>query len=716
MNPFFKIFNSDTRGASDTSKSILPLYHEENIAPLIETLNQTIFLIDENEQWSYLNTEWQILTGYSLAESLHTNCIQYIHPDDQEQFKELLKNIYKNNSRSCSTRMRLISKEGSLCWVTLRANSYFSPEHNNIQIVGVLSDINDRVHEFGLQQANFRTISTLINNLCGLVYRGRNDRNWTMEFVSDGCLELTGYQPSEMVNKTVTFGSLINTVDRELVWINVQSALREVRPYEINYRINTRDGIEKWVWERGKGNFSSNGELLSIEGLILDVTDYKRNRLKEDIEVLYKTKEKLPQKHLFIDRLERAIARSETINGYNFSLSIINIDRFSNLQNAFPANIVDKIITHISELINSITSPTASLCLFDDGEFSLLLENAESIDAVMIVINNIIEALLTPLMIENTEIYITVSIGTTFSSNQTGNKDHILDNTYIALGRAKSLGGGRYEIYDEATNAKLHALDRVKKELQYSLQYDELTVCYQPVQALDNSTIASFEALLFWNHPRRGKVPLKSLADHDLDNEIVSQLNTWLMTAIINQTCAWGLMPDLKNKLNINIGFLGKDIFNNQYLEIIEKQLSGKTCNEFKFSIFVPENVIRQLTQSHLNTINKLNKNRDIGIIIESDKAILPATEDLLALPTTLIKINNPFPIEDNNELLIAKAQIDYIHALGKKIIISGIDTREQLDFMKELDCDYIQGNMVYPPLDKDEVINNLLQDKQISQ
>jgi diguanylate cyclase (GGDEF)-like protein/PAS domain S-box-containing protein len=124
---------------------------------------------------------------------------------------------------------------------------------------------------------SYRTLATLMANLPGLVYRCRNDRDWTMEFISEGCLPLTGYAPDAFVkHRTISYGELIHPDDREPVWNEVQVALRENRPFHLVYRLNTAGGELKWVWEQGRGVFNSRGELLALEGFITDITERKR--------------------------------------------------------------------------------------------------------------------------------------------------------------------------------------------------------------------------------------------------------------------------------------------------------------------------------------------------------------------------------------------------------------------------------------------------------
>ncbi|MCX7918178.1 MAG: HD domain-containing protein [bacterium] len=125
-------------------------------------------------------------------------------------------------------------------------------------------------------QENQRMLSTLISNLPGMVYRCRNDRNWTMEFVSDGCYPLTGYQPNELINNNrISYAELIHPDDREEVWNKVQSSIQNTTSFQISYRIITATQQEKWVWEQGRGVYSDRGELLALEGFITDITAHR---------------------------------------------------------------------------------------------------------------------------------------------------------------------------------------------------------------------------------------------------------------------------------------------------------------------------------------------------------------------------------------------------------------------------------------------------------
>ena len=137
-------------------------------------------------------------------------------------------------------------------------------------------EINERKQADEQLRESERRLTTLMSNLPGLAYRCRNDRNWTMDFVSEGCYDLSGYTAVDLIeNRAIAYGQLIHPDDQTIVWDSVQAALETQTSYDMVYRIITRIGIEKWVMERGRGVFSEDGELLALEGFISDITQQK---------------------------------------------------------------------------------------------------------------------------------------------------------------------------------------------------------------------------------------------------------------------------------------------------------------------------------------------------------------------------------------------------------------------------------------------------------
>ncbi|GIW79337.1 MAG: hypothetical protein KatS3mg105_1144 [Gemmatales bacterium] len=177
--------------------------------------------------------------------------------------------------------------------------------------VGVALDFTERkAAELALRESQ-RTLATLMSNLPGLAYRCRIDKNWTMEFVSEGTIDLTGYQPDDFIgNRTLAFADLIHEDDRDMVWNEVQAALAENRPFRLLYRLKTATGEWKWVWEQGRGIVGASGQYEYLEGFITDISDRKRfEEALQRSEAKYRTLvENLTQAIFLKDRDLRLIA------------------------------------------------------------------------------------------------------------------------------------------------------------------------------------------------------------------------------------------------------------------------------------------------------------------------------------------------------------------------------------------------------------------------
>jgi PAS domain S-box-containing protein len=142
------------------------------------------------------------------------------------------------------------------------------------QLVVIVRNITERKLAEDSMRESQRMLQTLMSNLPGMAYRCQNDHERTIEFVSQGCFTLTGYQPGELIkNSKVSYNELIHPDASDQVWNTIQTALNEHKPFQMIYRINTTEGEQKWVWEQGQGVFSSKGNLLAIEGFVSDITD-----------------------------------------------------------------------------------------------------------------------------------------------------------------------------------------------------------------------------------------------------------------------------------------------------------------------------------------------------------------------------------------------------------------------------------------------------------
>jgi len=419
---------------------------------LLDAIDVVIFVTDSDGAWRYLSAPWIRLSGFAVEELVGAGMLKSFHPNDHAEVREYLDGCGR---RTEGVVVRCLTRGGESLRVELRAQAVTDSAGKRLGFVGTLADVTLRSQADSLKQASHRTLETLINNLPGMVYRGRNNPQWTMEFVSDGCRALTGYPPEAFINnRQVAFAELIFAEDRQMVWDDVQSAIREDRPFELTYRIHTAQGEEKWVLERGRGILSTSGELLGLEGFITDITAEKRAELRQARVALYESVTNQPMRALFLDRLTRALTRSHSHAGAACSVLLVGIDRFAKLHAQFGADSGDRIALEIGRRIAALLGPLDSLCRWRDDEFAILLERPELATAVA---EQVLEALRAPIVDRQTEVFVTASIGIAPRAGTHQRAEDLLREAGSAMARAREIGGARFEVVTCGPGSKVGA-------------------------------------------------------------------------------------------------------------------------------------------------------------------------------------------------------------------------------------------------------------------
>ncbi len=443
--------NSKARKEPKLAETV-PLNSNDRYASLIQNLPQVIFEIDLKGNWVFLNQNWSQLSGFSVDECIGERYIDFVHPQDRLRCKETFVKMQHGDIEHCTDAFRFLISNGNYLWTEIHSATAHSANNQIIGIVGTINNISDRVSEEELLLANQRTLTALLNDLPGMVYRCRNNPDWTMEYVSGSSSQLTGYEPEDIINsKRLSYASMIHSDDRQKVWEEVQNGIRENRRFEMIYRISDINDKEKYVWECGKGIFSSNNELLGLEGLIIDITR-KRNSEKNLIkQTFYNQVTGLPTHLLFMDRLETVIKRSTDSDCISV-LFLIHLDRVVKALDLLDAKSIDSVELEIAQRLSSLVDPLDSLSHLENQDWGLLLENREGKPPISEIAQQIQDLFLIPIMIGKSKVYVTISIGVVVVSESHQNADELRRNADQAMNRAQALGGGRYELFDPRIN------------------------------------------------------------------------------------------------------------------------------------------------------------------------------------------------------------------------------------------------------------------------
>ncbi len=227
-----------------------------------------------------VNPSWLRTLGYEREEVIGTNFSQFLHPEWEDHFRQNFP-AFKKQGYIHDVQFKIGHKNGDYLDITFEGSSGYYPDGSFRQTYCVFKNITAQKKAEQKLLESERKNRTLIGNLPGMAYRCRNDRDWTMEFVSEGCQDLTGYRPDDMVNnKVVSYGSLVHPSDRNDVWKAVQNAIDAASHFETEYRIITKNKERKWIWERGLCVSTTPDGTNILEGFMSDITERKQAEAK----------------------------------------------------------------------------------------------------------------------------------------------------------------------------------------------------------------------------------------------------------------------------------------------------------------------------------------------------------------------------------------------------------------------------------------------------
>lgn len=289
---------------------------KENYRLMVENITDLVVKVDTEGRFLFVSPSYCQMFGKKKDELEGQKFMPLVHEDDRELTAEAMKKLYQPPYR-IYLEQRALTPNGWV-WLAWNDTAVLDNDGNIKEIIGVGRDITSRKEAEEVIRESQRKINTLLDNLPGMAYRCKNDKKWTMEFVSSACVQLTGYEVDDLINNSVvSYADIIHPDDRQMVWDNIQNALHENQSFIVEYRIRDKEGKEKWVWEQGRGLSENSTGSIILEGIVMDVTErkiaeYELRKLKESLEseVEQKTKE-LQERIAELERFQEATIERE---------------------------------------------------------------------------------------------------------------------------------------------------------------------------------------------------------------------------------------------------------------------------------------------------------------------------------------------------------------------------------------------------------------------
>ena len=347
-----------------------------------------------------------------------------------------------------------------------------------IGTLGMAFDVTDQARHLLQVGESERQLSQLVGKLPVVAYQRQPDADWSMAFISDGCRELSGYEPVEFIGNAVrTWGSIIHTEDLGGAWHDVQNQLSEGATYRIEYRILLPDGEARWIRERGVAISTAEGELQSLLGVIMDYSE-TRHYLDEMVHRdTHDTLTGVANRPLLADHLRYGIAYGERYNRM-VATFVVNIDHFKYVNQSLGHDAGDELLKSVALRLRGALRDHDSLARLGADSFAMTLIDIDNLGGAAQVMTRVLGAVRAPVMLGEQEVVVTCSLGCALFPNDGLDPETLLRRADTAMRHARSLGGDCYYFYSAASDKRTEERLYIEANLRHTIEKGELLVHY----------------------------------------------------------------------------------------------------------------------------------------------------------------------------------------------------------------------------------------------
>jgi diguanylate cyclase (GGDEF)-like protein/PAS domain S-box-containing protein len=440
------------------------------------------------------------------------------------------------------------------------------------------------------------------------------------------------------------------------------------------------------------------GKTIHYLGVFADLSEKKQAEANLHHVSNYDALTQLPNRHLLEDHLFQALAEA-SINNALVAVLYLDLDRFKAINDTFGHAFGDKLLLAVAERLASNIRGGDTIARFSGDEFAVVLTDVGSQENAALVARKILNALAISFDLDENEVFITPSIGIAFYPLDAANKDDLIRNADTAMSHAKAQGGNGYRFYGAEMNAIVSQRLSLETSLRHALERKEFLLHYQPQVNLRSGKIIGMEALLRWQHPERGLVSPAEFIPVLEETGLIVPVGEWVLRTACAQNRAWldAGLPPMRMAVNLS----AHQFRQSSLTDVVCQALEDSGLEPELLELEVTESVMIQDLQTTLTTLSQLHL---IGIQISIDDfgTGYSSLSYLKRLPISKIKIDQSFVHDicvDPDDAAIADAVISLGHSLKMQVIAEGVETVEQLDYLRAHGCDEFQGYYFSRPL-----------------
>ncbi len=678
---------------------------ERHFRALTQNSSDVVTLLGSNGTIRYQSPSIERILGYRQEETIGDNAFDYVHPDDRELVERAFAEGLADPGLRPSAEYRFRHKDGSWVWLESVGTNLLGDPGVGEYVVNSRDVTKRKRAEERLREAEER-YRTVVEEQTELVCRFLPDL--TLTFVNEAYCRYFGEEPEELIGES--FLGHIPEEDHAYYGEGLLRLSPESPTRTVEHRVFDEEGEVRWLQWTDTAIFDGEGRIVEYQSVGRDVTERRELEDRLEYQALHDSLTGLPNRRLFVDRLGQALRRTRRGRGRKVGVLYMDLDNFKVVNDSLGHEVGDQVLQVVSERLKGCLRPEDTLARFGGDEFVVLLEDVENPEDAVRVAERIVGALREPLPMHGRELFLTVSIGVALGGARWKRPEDLLRDADTAMYEAKSgaVASSGYKVFDPAMHERVLERLSLANDLRRAIEREEFRLFYQPKVRLEeqDTVVAEVEALLRWEHPRRGLLMPEEFIPLAEQTGLMVPIGRWVLRETCRQVKHWQgrypKSPPLVACVNVSTGQL-------RYPDLIEEvgsALSESGIEARSLALEITESALVKDMQTSTTLLEELRR-EGIRFALDDFGSEYSSLSYLVRLPVDFVKIDKSFVWglgEDPRVAVIVESIISLAHSLGLEAVGEGVESAEQLEYLRRMGCDLVQGYHLARPLSAEEV------------
>ena len=533
-----------------------------------------------------------------------------------------------------------------------------------------------------------------------LALTGAGDMIWDWDvsadkvFTSPETEAALGLKHGALEGPAAKWLDVLHQADRDRFRATLDSVLEQRRGRVVqDFRMRTADGHYLWFALRARPVVGSDGEVVRLVGTITDVTEFKtaEERLLHD--AVHDNLTGLPNRELFLDRLKAVLGLAKADAALRPTVLVIDIDRFKQVNNSVGMAVGDSILLTLARRLGRLIKPQDTLARLAGDQFGMILLSERNSARITAFAETIRKTLRGPITFRDREIFLTASIELALGGGDPEQAEDLLKDAELAMYHAKRTGGDRIDVFKDAMRARKSDRLSVESDLRRALERDEITILYQPIVRLEDRSVAGFEALARWNHPKLGRLSPAEFINIAEETGLIIELGLLVLDRAARQLSTWQRTVRHREPLFTSVNVSSRQLLRHDLIQDLRTVLARAPLTRGSLKLELTESTVMENPEHAAQMLHRIRE-LGAGLALDDFGTGYSSLAYLQRFPFDTIKIDQSFVrmSAKGTRPVILRSMIALAHDLGMDVVAEGAETDSDAVELFQLGCEYAQG------------------------